>query len=113
MKFEYKGNRYIFYTCDSVLSPVVSSNTMVSNVDEKNELFVVLLRLIHSGKSRAQLYSRDVQKTFKIFSDVFKEKLPRGFPPRRKHEFEIELQEGEKPQKKGVYRVSDKEMSKL
>lgn len=59
------------------------------------------------------MHSREVQEVLETFDDLFTENLPRVLAPRRKQEFEMELQEGAKPQKKGIYRLCDEEMSEI
>jgi hypothetical protein len=54
-----------------------------------------------------------VEKLLDEFSDVFPEDLPKGLPPRRSHDFKIELHPGITPIKKGLYRLSPSETEEL
>ena len=54
-----------------------------------------------------------IQKILDSFRDVFPQDLPAGLPPARKHDFQISLIPDATPQKRGLYRLSEKEQNEL
>ena len=46
-----------------------------------------------------------MEKILQKCTEVFPEKPSKGLPPKRFHDFHIELKEGGSPQKKGLYRI--------
>lgn len=54
-----------------------------------------------------------LQRLLEEYEDLFPEKLPSGLPPHRDQDFQIELVPNATPQKKGVYRMSEKELEEL
>ena len=114
VKFEHKGNKYSLVAEEPLDNPFVSANSIVCDLENKHQLYAVLARPTNSIDSNDKpKYSEDIQKMLEEFSDVFPDKLPKGLPPRRKYDFKIELEEGAKPVKKGLYRLSEKELEEL
>ena len=54
-----------------------------------------------------------IKKMLEAFQDVFPHELPAGLPPARSQDFQISLVPDATPQKKGLYRLSEKEHNEL
>ena len=117
IRFSHKGKNYHVIAKDPTDHNHVSVNAITKDHDRKYPLFAVMLRKVESddttqsGTDESQ--EQDIQKLLHEFQDVFPEKLPEGLPPKRAHDFHIDLKEGSTPQKKGLYRMSPAELSEL
>jgi len=54
-----------------------------------------------------------VQQLLAEYEVVFPKNLPAGLPPERSRKFHIELKEGVKPHRSGMYRLSESELAEL
>ena len=113
VNFKYKGKEYSIEADEPVESPFVSANTLVKALERKQSLFAVLVRPIEEETLQAPQYPPEIKNLLKEFEDVFPDEIPKGFPPQRKHDFKIDLKENATPQKKGIYRLSEREMEEL
>ena len=90
---------------------LISRTAIMRDFRKNNPVFAVVLR------SEKDQHSRTVPKGMRNlldrYKDVFPEELPKGIPPKRGHDFKIQLQEGASPQRKGLYRMSNKELEEL
>jgi len=68
---------------------------------------------INSIDSDGQQNSSRVQELLAEYADVFPKDLPAGLPPKRSREFHIELEEGAKPHRSGMSRLSESELAEL
>ena len=112
VRFIHKGKKYVVEADENIHSPFVSVNSLMRNFEEKHALFAVVVRPIEEEASVPKYYP-EIQNLLDQFTDVFPDEIPKGFPPKRKHDFKIELQEDAKPQKKGIYKLSEPEMKEL
>ena len=112
VRFIHKRKKYVVEADENIHSPFVSVNSLMRNFEEKHALFAVVVRPIEEEASVPK-YSPEIQNLLDQFTDVFPVEIPKGFPPKRKHDFKIELQEDAKPQKKGIYKLSEPEMKEL
>ena len=114
IEFKHKNRVYKITADTSVHNPFVSANAIINDLDMNYSMFAVIARPTESEeKSAIASMSPEIRKILNNFSDVFPEKLPKGLPPKRKHDFKIELKEDALPQKKGLYKLSDKELREL
>ena len=74
-------------------------------------------RIVETRKKICSAAPSNVRKELHIlleeFSDLFPEQLPKGRPPKRSVEFEINTVEGAVPPNKPPYRLSPKEHDEL
>ena len=56
---------------------------------------------------------KELHQLLEEFTDLFPEQLPKGRPPKREVEFEIQTEEGAVPPNKPPYRLSPKEHEEL
>ncbi len=75
-------------------------------------LQVIRMILSHLKISR-KIFPKTSKKTLDSFQDVFPQDLPPGLPPARNHDFKIALVPDATPQKRGLYRLSEKEHNEL
>ena len=113
VNFKHKGLDYVVMADELVISPFVSANSIVSDFEKRHTMYAVLVRPLEHKQEPQLECAKEVKDILHEFSDVFPEKLPKRLPPKREHDFKIELQDGVTPQKKGLYRLSDKEMTEL
>ncbi len=110
VNFKHAGNK-----CITLANETIKETPLGSLVnDYKNEcpIFSVLLRNENGNYSDSVNKSDEFSGVLSEYSDVFRKELPKGPPPKRSDEdFEIELKEGAKPIKKGLYRMSHTELA--
>ena len=111
--FVHKGSKHVIIADENIGSPFVSANTITTDFERSYEMFAVLVRPPEKIDGAKSSYPADIERILQEFDDVFPEKLPKGLPPKRIQEFKIDLEEGAKPQKKGLYRLSEKESKEL
>ncbi len=84
--------------------------------DYKNgsPMFSVLLRNENGNNSDSVDRNAEFSAVLSEYTDIFPEELSKGLPPKRTNkDFEIELKEGPKPIKQGLYRMSHTELAKI
>ena len=109
-----KGKKKYFLKVDLEKSTLmVSRTTIMRYVKKKLSVFAVVMRETKYSKENASTIPQPMKKLLETFSDIFPEDLPKGLPPPRDVEFKIELTPDAKPQRKGLYRMSDKELIEL
>lgn len=54
-----------------------------------------------------------VNDVLREYADVFPDELPAGLPPKRNHELRIQLAEGAKPHRSGIYRLLESELVEI
>ena len=116
--FQNKGETHRVVATDPLNLHFVSANVILSHLKKSLPLCAVMIREIPVPRKEApemkeSQVSSSMQKLLQKYSDVFPEKLPKGLPPKRSHDFHIELKEGSTPQKKGLYHMSPAELSEL
>ena len=80
---------------------------------KKSPVFAVFLRQNPHESNSSPAHCEQVQDLLRNFSDVFPKELPSSLPPGRSSDFKIEITPGATPQKKGLYRMSNKELDEL
>ena len=111
-----KGKKKYFLKADLEKSTLmVSRTTIMRYVKKKFPVFAVVMRETKYSEENASKIPQPMKKLLllEIFSEIFPEDLPKGLPPPRDVEFKIELTPDAKPQRKGLYRKSDKELIEL
>ena len=112
--FKHKDRQYSLDADEPLDSPFVTANAILNSLENKHSLFAVLIRPVASNHiDIVPQSSPDVQSILNEFTDVFPDKIPKGMPPKRKYDFQIELKEDAQPQKKGLYRMSEKELTEV
>ena len=94
-------------------SALTSLNTILKDIRRKSPVLAVVLRENPHESNSSPAHCEQVQDLLRNFSDVFPKELPSGLPPERSSDFKIELTPGATPQKKGLYRMSNKELDEL
>jgi len=93
-------------------SNTISRQRLVRDLKHRTPIFAVLL---HGGEPGSHLDVNSigfgaeadpsgVQQLLAEYEDVFPKVLPAGLPPERSREFHIELEEGAKPHRSGMFR---------
>ena len=114
IKIKHKDKTYAFQAEENVHTPFISANSIMTDFERNVAIFAVLVRPYEdSSSSKKEDIPSEIRTILKEFSDVFPDKLPQGLPPERKHDFKIELMEDATPQKKGLYKLSEKELQEL
>ena len=108
--FSHRGKRYQVRACESTGHELISANVLCDDIEKGYPVFAVT---INPDTDPASDVPSSVKNLIEEFKDVFPEKLPKGLPPKREHEFHIDLQPGSTPQKKGLYRMSPPELMEL
>lgn len=112
--FQHRGRTFELHAIDPEIRELVSANSIVNDARKEYPVHAVLVRKAQEEKQTELLsLNSDVSCLLQEFSDVFPEKLPPGLPPKRVQDFHIELRPGSSPQKKGLYRMSTKELDEL
>ena len=114
VEFNHKDKLYSIVADELLDSPFVSANAIINDLEKKHALFAVIVRPVSTNSTNViPKNPQDIQKMLKEFSDVFPDKIPKGMPPKRKYDFKIKLKEDSQPQKKGLYRMSEKELKEV
>ena len=91
---------------------LISRSTIMRDLRRKNPVFAVILRS-EDTEARKKEVPKGIKNILQDYSDVFPSELPKGLPPKRGKDFKIELTPDATPQKKGLYRMSEKELGEL
>ena len=113
VRFCHKGVTHEIEADEPLESPFVSANSIVTSFEKKNPSFAVLVRPIEQKAVENPSNSKEIDRILTEFNDVFPDQIPKGMPPQRKYNFKIELEENAKPQKRGLYRLSETETKEL
>ena len=113
VKFSYRKKVHTLFADEPQPSSLVSANAIVNDFTENVPLFAVVLRPCDSNVIQSKSDPSTVKAILHQFKDVFPNELPKGLPPRRGQDFHIKLKNDAQPQKKGLYRLSAKELEEL
>ena len=103
--FCYKGKPYQITAKPLVPVECVSINTISSDYKAGCPVYATVLKEIRPDTAKS--LHPAIESLLAKYADVFPEELPKGLPPQRPQgDFQIELKEGSKPVKKGLYRMS-------
>ena len=93
----------------------VSASSIIRDERKQFPVYAVLVRNNpESGETdKSESIDPRIKKVLESCKDVLPEKHPQGLPPKRNYEFHIKLKEDATPQKKGIYRMSNKEMEEM
>ena len=100
---------------------VISRQRLAKDIKQRVPTFAIFLdTLTPSGTLNLCTISVDrgdhpqeIKQLLEEYKDVFPDDLPPGLPPERLHPFRIELADGAKPHKSGIYRLSESELEEL
>ncbi len=93
---------------------MTSSGSLLNDWKNGCPLYSVLLRNENDNNSDNVNRDAEFSAVLSEYTGVFPEELPKDLPPRRTSEyFDIELKEGAKPIKKGLYRMSHVELAEI
>ena len=88
-------------------------HAIIRDISKENiPCFAILLKNKNKN-SFGEKQNPDVEKILLEYEDVFPEKLPKGLPPKRNHTFDILLKDNCEPKKRGIYRMSPKELEEV
>ncbi len=115
IRFSHKGKFYTIVATDPKTKKLISVNAITRDHSKNHPLYAVMLRRVPSTDKGdvENRKNKDIKKLLNEFKDVFPKKLPKGLPPKRSHDFIIDLKEGSTPQKKGLYRMSSADLKEL
>lgn len=109
--FEYQQKWHRVVATQKEQFPIISLNTIVADYENGLPLFAVSL---HSTEERNKVSTnKAINEILQKYKDVFPEELPKKLPPERQVQFKIDLHNNATPQKKGLYRLSQKELEEL
>ena len=91
---------------------LISVNSIEKDLKSKIPIFAIVMKSPVQNESN-QNCEKTIQKVLNEYKDVFPKDLPAGLPPKRAIDFTIDLTTDAKPQKKGLYRLSSKELEEL
>ncbi|CAM6105604.1 unnamed protein product [Calypogeia fissa] len=106
--FENKGN-FLHVSRVSWLTPCVSAKQWWKDFKGGHECFFFHLHPKTVTKAKQAKVSPNcgrIPEILEEFSDVLSQKLPKGLPPRREVDHQIELEPGSTPQAKAPYRLN-------
>ena len=112
VNFTHRSKHYTVRACESTGHELISANVLCEDIENGYPVFAVTINPSTQQKSNSNIPA-SINTLLDEFKDVFPENLPKGLPPKREHEFHIELQPGSTPQKKGLYRMSPPELVEL
>jgi len=128
-RINYKNNKITIrhkrksITIKATLEPsnTISLQRLVRDLKHRTPIFAVLLHGGEPGRHLdvnsigvgAEVDRSGVQQLLAEYEDVFPKNLPAGLPPERSREFHIELEEGAKPHRSGMYRLSESDLAEL
>ena len=112
--FHYKEKAHRITATDPAEKHFISANTISNYEKKKIPLCAILVRPApEDTENQGPKISQEMEKILKQYTDVFPKQLPKGLPPKRAHDFHIELKKGSTPQNKGLYRMSPSELAEL
>jgi len=102
-------------------SNTISRQRLAQDLKQRSPVFALFLHGSDAGNHidinsidlDGQPNSSRVQELLAEYADVLPKDLPAGLPPERSQEFHIELEEGAKPHRSGIYRLSESELVEL
>ena len=116
IKFHNGGRKVTFNPTLKKCNQLISANYLMQDVRKKHPVFAVMLRLQEKKIPVNSIYSSIPSKIIEIldeYIDVFPNELYSGLSPERSQDSKIELEPGSNPQKKGLYRLSQRELDEL
>ena len=108
--------RFRHKTKDYTIQAILDSDSEVSinSMDfKKNLAEIYAIAIKPPDRELDPKMEKDVKSIIREFDDVFPKALPKGLPPDRGKDFEIDLIPGAKPQSKGIYRMSQPELDEV
>lgn len=109
--FKYKDKEYILTAMEYYKSQFISINNIMKDIENGLPCFAITVKKEDLSKKGSR--PREIDALLSEFADVFPEKLPKGLPPNRSKNFDIQLTEDAKPRKSGLYRMSPAELKEL
>ena len=110
--FWHKGNPLAFVAIEPKKTTMVSINSIERDLKQGAPVFAIKLHC-ENKDSQPTKYPKEIEKILREFKDVFPKELPKGLPPKRSHDFHIELSKESAPQKRGLYRMSQAELEEV
>ena len=93
---------------------VISAKQLKRDAAANEQIFLTTLKAMNDGgdSTAAPPLDKNLQQILDEFEDVFKP-LPKGLPPKRDIDHQIELEPGAKPPYKSTYRMSPLELKEV
>ena len=103
--FCHKNSKHKIHAVPQVPMKEVNANCITKDFKVGCPMYTAILREPRDDSTNKQ--HPDVEVLLTKYKDVFPDELPDGLPPKRPQgDFKIELKEGSKPIKRGLYRMS-------
>ena len=111
--FEHQGHDHVLHACSTIEEN--SSGSLINDYEKDFPMHSVLLcNPVANNSQCSPARETGITAILSEYSDVFPEHLTRGLPPKRTDDdSRIELKEGTKPIKKGLYRMSQTELGEV
>ena len=110
VNFCYQGKSYNLTGRNPETDNEISVNSICRDYEKGFPLYAVYVREL-KVQDKGDQHHRDISKILSEYKDVFPDELPKGLPPERSGgDFKIELKDGSKPAKRGLYRMSQAEL---
>ncbi len=96
IRFSHRGKFHTIVAKDRKTKTFISVNAITKDHSKNTPLYAVMQRKTPSTNegNADHKKNKDIDTLLNEFNDVFPEKLPKGLPPKRTHDFVIDLKEG-------------------
>lgn len=112
ISFKYQDKQVILTATEYFKSQFVSINNIMNDIANDLPCFAIMLEQ-QNNQETSQSHDPAIESLLREFSDVLPDELPRGLPPKRSKNFDIELTPDATPQKNGLYHMSATELDEL